>query len=154
LRLSVALALTLVALGLAGCGGSSAPTPGDIAQNYMTAIGQVNYASACAMLTGPARHALSASVAPHRGCVAIFKRCIHVNPLALKRDQQQLLFAEVLPTITGRHASVAVGGTAVARELKRLTMLHTKKGWQITGPGRDLSRCRALRRRHSRSGRH
>lgn len=150
----MALALALMATGLTGCGGSSAPTPGDIAQNYMTAIGQVNYASACGMITRPARHALSASVAPRHGCVAIFKRCIHVNPLALKRDQQQLLFAEVLPTISGRHASVSVGGTAVARELRRLTLLRTRKGWQITGPGQALSRCRARRHHHSRPGRH
>lgn len=143
-----------MAASLAGCGGSSAPTPGDIAQNFMTAIGEVNYAGACGMITAPARRALSASVDPRHGCVAIFKRCIHINPLALKRDQQQLLFASVLPHVTGRHATVAVGGTAVARELRRLGMVHTRRGWQITGPGRALTRCRVHGRHRSRSGRH
>lgn len=119
----------------------------------MAAVAEGNYASACSMLTLSARSRLITSVARRRTCQVAFRRCIPVNPLALKRDQSQLLFADVLTAIHGHHSSVRVSGTEVARELRRLTLVRVHGNWQITGPGRALSRCRPGRGRRTHSRR-
>lgn len=139
----------MAAAGLAGCG-SSAPQPGDIAENYMSAVAVGNYSGACSMLTPRARAALVSAKARRHSCEFVFRHCIHIDTLALKRDQTQLLFADIEPVIHGAHSSVAVSGTAVAHELRRLTMVRVRGSWRIVGAGRALSRCRVGRGRRTR----
>jgi hypothetical protein len=113
----------------------------------MAAVAEGNYTGACSSLAPSARRVLIAS-RHGRSCQTVFRRCIPVDPLALKRDQSQLLFADILPVIHGDHSSVQVSGTEVARELRSLTMVRSRGSWRITGPGRALSRCRPKRRHH------
>lgn len=132
-------------VGLGGCG-ASGPTPYDSVQNYLSVLAEGDYAKACAMLTGGARHALRVRIR-RRSCPAIFRHCLPSNALALKHDQSQLLYAEVRPAVHGRHAVVTTSGTSVAREIRRVGLIERRGQWVITAPGQALRRCRIRRLR-------
>ena len=144
--LVVLLAPTVLA---AGCG-SSAPTPGEIAQNYVNALAQGNYASACAQLGRRAEATLVRRYGARVPCRAVLAHCLPNQAAVAKRDQTQLLFATVVTRISGRHAYVQLSGTAVARRIKQVTLTRRHGSWQLTSYGRGLSSCRAgaARARH------
>jgi hypothetical protein len=135
---------------LAGCG-SSAPTPGDIAENYVNTLASGDYASACGLLGGHAREALLRAYGARATCSQVFAHCLPNQATNLNQDQSQLLFANENISVTGHHASVAVSGTAVARRVKKVTLIEHKGNWQLNSYGTGLSHCRAhrSRRRHS-----
>lgn len=136
-----ALPLVALALGLTGCG-SSGPVPGDAVQSYLSDLGEGNYAAACGELAPGARIALIAAKGSHQSCQAIYRHCLPSNPAARRRDQTQLLFDSIQSFIRGSHARAIVKGTAVAREIKRLTLRRHRYRWFIVFPGDALRDCR------------
>jgi hypothetical protein len=135
---------------LGGCA-SSAPVPGNAVQSYLNDLAAGNYTAACGMLSGAARSALVATRGRHgqHGCPAIYRHCLPSNAAALKRDQTQLLFDNVQSFVDGSHARAVVKGTAVAREVRRVTLLRHRYRWFVVFPGRALERCRVRGRRPS-----
>ena len=148
---AVALALSVIlSVGVAGCD-RGAPTPSDIAENYVNALAQGDYATACGLLGHRLELALVRSYGAQASCRAILVHCLPNQATVLKRDQTQLLFATVESRIVGRKAFVAVSGTSVARRVKEVTLLNGANGWQLISYGRGLSHCRAPRRRQAHS---
>lgn len=137
----VALALVALALGLSGCG-SSGPVPGDAVQSYLGDLADGNYTAACGMLSGSARAALVAAKGGRHRCQAIYRHCLPSDPAALKRDQTQLLFDDVQSFVRGPRARAVVKGTAVAREVKRVTLVRHRYRWLLVFPGVALRDCR------------
>lgn len=129
---------------VAGCG-SSAPSPGEIAQNYVNAIAEGNYAGACDALDGGARQALRRSAGSHARCATLLARCLPTNAAVLKKDQAQLFYANVLTTTDGPRAVVKTSGTAVARKIHLVTLAKEQGHWRLTSYGEV--RCRAARGR-------
>jgi hypothetical protein len=129
---------------VAGCG-ESAPSPGEIAQNYVNAIAEGNYAGACGALDGGARQALRRSTASHAGCATLLARCLPTNASVLKKDQAQLFYANVSTTTDGPRAIVRTSGTAVARKIHRVTLANEQGHWRLTSYGEV--RCAAARGR-------
>jgi hypothetical protein len=140
---STALCTLLLAACVAGCG-SSPPSPGEIAQNYIAAIAEGSYSSACAMLDGAARTSLRRSTGSSGRCPILLARCLPTHATVLRRDQVQLFYANVEPTIMGSRAVVKTSGTAVANRIKTLTFTKTRDGWTLSSYGRV--RCPRSRR--------
>ncbi|MFL5824158.1 MAG: hypothetical protein ACJ764_12035 [Solirubrobacteraceae bacterium] len=132
--------------GVVGCG-NSAPGPGDIAQRYVNALAQGEYATACVLLGRTERERLVSRFGARVPCRVVLARCLPNQATVLKRDQSQLLFATVLTRISGRRATVRVSGTAVARRVKVVTLTNGPNGWRLTSYGRGLSNCRAATQR-------
>jgi hypothetical protein len=137
------LVLVLVAC-LAGCG-STAPTPGDIAENYVNTLASGDYASACGLLGGHVRQALLRAYGARSTCRNVFVHCLPNQATVLNKDQSQLLFANEDVSVTGHRASVTVSGTAVARRVKTVNLIERKGTWTLTSYGSGLSHCRAAR---------
>jgi hypothetical protein len=135
----VALAIGCAAL-LAACG-QGAPSPGEIAQNYVTSIAEGNYADACSVLGGQAQQALRASMRSHAGCATLLARCLPTNASVLQNDQAQLFYANVEITTDGPNATVRTSGTAVAKKIREVRLAKTRGKWQLTSYGEV--RCRA-----------
>jgi hypothetical protein len=134
-------AITLVsAVLLAGCG-QGQPSPGEIAQNYVTSIAEGNYAGACAALDGHAQQALRASMRSQAGCATLLARCLPTNASVLQKDQAQLFYANVEISTDGPNATVRTSGTAVAKKIREVTLAKTQGKWQLTSYGEV--RCRA-----------
>jgi hypothetical protein len=135
------LAITLgLAAFLASCG-QSQPSPGEIAQNYVNAVAEGNYAGACALLDGRAREALHTSTRSRAGCAALLARCLPTNASVLQKDQAQLFYANVEVTTDGPRAAVRTSGTAVARRIREVTLAKERGHWQLTTYGEV--KCRA-----------
>jgi Domain of unknown function (DUF4878) len=134
-----AITLAFAAL-LAGCG-QGQPSPGEIAQNYVTSIAEGNYADACSVLNGHAREALRASMRSRAGCATLLARCLPTNASVLQKDQAQLFYANVEITTDGPNATVRTSGTAVAKKIHEVTLAKTQGKWQLTSYGEV--RCRA-----------
>jgi hypothetical protein len=147
-RTLLAIALAAMAIGAGGCG-STNPVPGDAVQSYLSDLAEGNYTAACGMLSDSARSALVTAKHSRHGCPAIYRHCLPSDPAALRRDQTQLLFDSMQSFITGQHARALVGGTAVAREIRRVTLVRHRYRWLLVYPGRALQRChyRGARRR-------
>jgi hypothetical protein len=151
-----AVALVVVTIGLGGCG-SSNPVPGDAVQSYLSDLAEGNYTAGCGMLADSARSALIAAKGGRHPCQVIYRHCLPSDPEALKRDQTQLLFDDVQSFISGSHARAVVRGTAVAREVRRVTLIRHGYRWFLVFPGVALQRCRygsraRTSRSHHRSG--
>jgi hypothetical protein len=137
-----AAALTLSAC-LTGCG-TYPPSPVEIAENYVNALGEGNYAGACGMLDSGTRESLTTSSNSHGSCTSVFARCLPREIVSLKRDQTQLLYANEQATITGSEADVAVSGTAVAAEIKQVKLVKERGNWMVSSYGKVLRDCRHL----------
>jgi hypothetical protein len=135
--------LVLVA-AIAGCGESPTP-PNEAVQNYLNALGAGNYTTACSLLDSRARESLIRSIRVRTTCPAVFRRCLPHRTTLLKQDQTQLLYANMQVSVTGSDATAAVSGTAVARELKHVTVRDEQTGWMVTGLGQAIERCRLIR---------
>jgi hypothetical protein len=153
MRGAAAVAGLVVALGIAGCGESPTP-PNAVVQNYLNALGGGNFTTACGMLDAGARDETLRSKHVHVSCPNLFRRCLPNRVVNLKRDQTQLLYANMSVSLTssGTVASVATSGTPVAGELKQVTLRHERQGWRLTSFGRVIEQCHltAHHRRHKR----
>jgi hypothetical protein len=145
-RLAIAFAC---AAALAGCG-QSQPSPGEIAQNYVNAIAEGNYSSACGVLDGRARQALKHSMRSQAGCAKLLARCLPTNASVLQNDQAQLFYSNVEISTDGPNAKVRTSGTAVANRIHEVTLAKEQGGWILTSYGKV--RCR-MRHRRARAGR-
>jgi hypothetical protein len=135
------LAITVASAALlVGCG-QSQPSPGEIAQNYVTAIAEGNYAGACGELDNRAVEALQGSMRSHAGCATLLARCLPTNASVLQKDQAQLFYANVEIATAGPNATVRTSGTAVARKIREVRLAKEQGRWQLTTYGEV--RCRA-----------
>lgn len=143
IRAGAALALAVLAVG---CG--EAPTPPfQVVQNYLNDVGAGNYAGACGLLDKGAREAPLHSLRPRISCPKAFVRCLPDNVIRLARDQTQLLYASIDINTNGNKATAVVGGTAVARAIRRVTLAEKQGVWYLTSYGRAVERCDLKKRR-------
>lgn len=154
------VAALAVAICLGGCGESQTPPAVLAAQTYLNDLAEGNYPGACALLDGRARTALNGrarAALPRRAgrrvsCPRAFTRCLPDNAQVPKRDQSQLLFANVQVSIHGESAAAAVGGTPVARAVRHVTLAKQGRHWKLTSYGQGLTRCRPRTRRPAKTG--
>ena len=143
--------MVAVALAVSACGTAPNP-PIDIVQNYLNALGAGDYATACGMLDGQALEALIRTKHVRISCAGLLRRCLPNRSIVLKSDQTQLLYADINVTLSdhGRIADADTSATAVATELKHVTLKHEHGVWKFTGFGRAIEACRptAHRPRH------
>jgi hypothetical protein len=128
-------------VAMAGCGESPTP-PNEAVQNYLDALGSGNYVNACSLLDARATQTLLRSKTPHTTCANLFRTCLPHKTLILNTDQTQLYYANIQVSVTGSDATAAVSGTAVARELKHVSLKNEKTVWKVTGFGEAIDRCR------------
>jgi hypothetical protein len=131
----VSAAVLALAACAAGCG-SYPPSPSQIAQDYVSAIAEGNYAGACAILGRPARESLSAFTRSSASCPTLLRRCLPTQAAVLRRDQVQLFYANVSVTTAGSTASVRTSGTAAANRIRELTLAKNGARWELTSYGR------------------
>jgi|GEM_PF-2741014 len=141
-----------IALGLAACVagcGAPPPSPGAVAESYVTAVAEGSYGDACALLDAHARRLLQAQMRSAGGCAGLLARCLPTRSTVLRHDQTQLLYSDVAVRIDGRRATVRTSGTAVARRIRQVTAAKERGRWILTSYGRE--RCPTPRRaRHRR----
>lgn len=146
--------LLAVVAGLAGCeSGSAPPGPYDAVNNYLNQIAEGNYSGACGLLDSTTREALVKRMGSKTSCSKLFVRCLPSQATNISRDQSQLLFATIQVETHRRKADVAVGGTAVARAIKRVTLAKERGTWKLTAYGEALQRCQ-LKDHRLRAARH
>jgi hypothetical protein len=140
-----------VTLAISACGEAANP-PIDIVQNYLNALGGGEYATACGMVDGQALDALVRAKHVRISCAKLFRRCLPNRSIVLKSDQTQLLYADINVTLSdhGKVANADTSATAVATELKHVTLKHEHGVWRFTWFGRAIEACRptAHRSRH------
>lgn len=128
-------ALVAAVAVLAACG-STAPTAYSVVDSYLTALGEGNYSNACGLLDHGARASL-------RGpCTAAFSRCLANEAAAIAHDQTQQLYADINLSTTGNTAVAEVSGTAVARTVKKVTLVSQGGNWTLASPGEAFKHCR------------
>jgi hypothetical protein len=142
--------ITLCALSvlLYGCG-NFPPSPGEVTQNYVNAIAEGEYGSACAMLDGAAQDRLKRAMHSNDSCAALLARCLPSNAAQLSKDQAQLFYANTLSSVDGDSATVKTNGTAVADRIRAVTLVKQKGNWVLTSYGAEncaAHRARAHRR--------
>ena len=125
----------------AGCGNANVVTPTDVAQNYVYAVAEGNYPSACALFDQGTRKTLVSAAGPRLSCPRLFARCLPTGSTALRHDQSQLFYANVDLRVHGSRADVGLSGTAVASAAKEVTLIDRRAGWRLTSPGRAIDRC-------------
>jgi hypothetical protein len=138
---ALAGAWAALALAAAGCGAAARALPQDAVQSYITALGNGNYAQACAMLQPSARRRLIRLAGARVSCPRAFARCLPDRVTRLRHDQTQLLFADVQATTRGRTAVARVSGTAVATAVREVTLRRRRGRWHLTSYGSGLRRC-------------
>jgi hypothetical protein len=74
-------------------------------------------------------------------CRAILSRCLPYNAQVAKRDQSQLLYANVDVHVSHSHADALVSGTAVARAVKEVSLAKEGRQWVLTSYGKALTGC-------------
>lgn len=127
---------------VAGCESNSAPPgPYDAVSNYLTQIAEGNYSNACGLVDTGARNALMKRMGSRTSCAKLFVRCLPNNATNIKRDQSQLLFANILVSTHRRKAEVTVSGTAVARAVRRVSLTKNRGTWTLTSYGHALETC-------------
>jgi hypothetical protein len=149
--LCVAAAGTLIS----GCGEAPNP-PIAIVQNYLNALGGGEFTAACGMADAQALANLARTKKVHVGCPQLFKRCLPNRALVSKKDQTQLLYANIDVSLSdnGKIANADTSATPVATELQHVTLKHEHGVWRFTGFGRAIEACRPARLRHGRKHRH
>jgi len=134
---------------LGGCG-QTAPSPGDIVQNYEAALAEGNYSGACGYLDPRTRAALARRVGPRSTCAHAIARCLPYRATIAKQDQSQLLYANVLATEHGSRAVARLNGTLVAKAIREVSLSNERTGWTLTSYGKGFTAChqhRGKRRR-------
>jgi hypothetical protein len=145
-RALVSCVLLGVVLLVAGCGGSYSASPGEVVEGYEQALAEGGYVGACGFLTPPTAAAMArrASVS---SCSAAVARCLPVNAIIPKKDQSQLLYANVSASTHRSTAEVTISGNPVADAIKKVSLVQRPGGWKLTSPGAGLAACQ---RRHQR----
>jgi hypothetical protein len=137
-------ATALAVLALAGCG-VTPPSPAELAgntvQKYMNALAAGYYTKACSVLNGRTRASLGGPPGSRITCEKVLARCLPYNATVAKRDQSQLLYANVQVRIEHSKARADVSGTAVARKIREVTLAHEGGSWQLTSYGTALKGC-------------
>jgi hypothetical protein len=146
---SVAAALA-PAVGLAGCGDSSTPAF-DVVQSYVSAVAEGNGVSACGMFDARTKRMLLRRLPPGTTCPSVFRRCLPDYATIINKDQTQLLYARIVVTYHGSRAEAALGGTAVGRALRSVTLRDKRGVWHLTSFGHEIETCH-LHRRHGGHG--
>jgi len=149
---ATALIGCLAALALAAGCGQYAPSPGDTAQNYETALAEGNYKGACGYLDPSAKAALSHRLGSRATCPEAMARCLPYQATIPQKDQSQLLFATILVSEHRSHASATLNGTAVANAIRQVSLLRKGAGWILTSYGRGFTACHQRRVKHRRAG--
>jgi hypothetical protein len=142
-RIMVTL-MVCMGVALAGCGRGST-SPGEVTQNYVNAIAEGDYASACAALDDGARATLRRSMHSSAGCRVLLARCLPSNTAQLAKDQAQLFYSNVVVSVSGNQATVKTSGTAVANRIREVTLTNDKGHWLLTSYGKQ--RCSSRRGR-------
>lgn len=143
--MSAGAALVLGAY-IAGCGESASPAV-DAVQSYMSALGEGDYSSACSMIDTQTRKSMLHRMPPRTTCPSVFRRCLPNRTTILNKDQTQLLYANIDITVDGSKAKAAMGGTAVGKALKHVTLSDERGVWRLTSFGQAIETCR-LHGRH------
>ena len=148
----MAAAVCVTAAGglLSGCGESPNP-PIAIVQNYLNALGGGEFTAACGMADSQALAELTRAKHVHIGCAQLFKRCLPNRALVSKKDQTQLLYANIDVSLSdnGKVANADTSATPVATELRHVTLQHEHGVWKFTGFGRAIEACRPTGRKHT-----
>jgi hypothetical protein len=129
-----------LAAGVVGCG-QSAPSPYEVAYNYLSALSGREFGNACALLDVHTREAMVASTGERETCTSIFTRCVPSKSATPSKDQTQLLYANVRANIKGSTATAIVSGTRVASEVGAVTLANERGNWRLTSYGHGLRRC-------------
>ena len=134
---------------IGGCGESPNP-PIAFVQNYLNALGESGFSTACGMFDPQALAALTRAKHTHVSCVDLFKRCLPNQALILQKDQTQLLYADINVSLSdkGQVADADTSGTRVARELRHVTLKHEHGTWKFTGFGHAIEACHLTEHRH------
>lgn len=126
---------------VAGCG-QTAPGPSDIVQNYESALAEGNYGRACRYLDTAAKSALAHRLGPRATCASAVARCLVNRATIPKQDQSQLLFANVLASEHGSHASATLNGNPVANAIREVSLINDRKtGWTLSSYGHAFTAC-------------
>ncbi len=143
MRAAIGVLTVAVTVLVAGCG--EAPTPPiDFVQNYLNALGGGDYATACAMADGQALQTLMRAKHVRTSCPTLFRRCLPNRSITLKKDQTQLLYANINVSLSdkGTVADADTSATEIATELKHVTLKHEHGTWKFTGFGKAIEACR------------
>ena len=137
------------AVGLSGCGESPNP-PIAFVQNYLNALGGGDYSSACAMVDPQSFASLARAKHAHVSCAKLFARCLPNRSVVNKKDQTQLLYANINVSLSdkGKVADADTSATTVATELKHVTLKHEDGVWKFTGLGRAIEACHLKAHKH------
>lgn len=139
----------MIGLATVGCGGPYVASPGQVAEGYESALATGGYSGACHFLT-PKTRALLAKRAGTGNCAAAIARCLPNNAIIPKKDQSQLLYANVSVVRHGRDARVGVSGNPVANAIKSVNLAPKPGGWILTSYGEGLTACQQRRHRRRR----
>ncbi len=140
----VSIALLLAGAVLVGCGRGS-PSPGEITQNFVNAIAEGDYVTACGLLNSDAMGKLQRTMRSAASCSALLARCLPTDASQLQKDQAQLFYSNVVVAVSGAHATVQTSGTAVANRIRSVTLAKQKGQWVLTSYGKQ--NCSTHRRR-------
>ncbi len=82
-----------------------------------------------------------ASMGGEAHCRTLLSRCLPYNAQVAKRDQSQLLYANVDVRVTHSHADATVSGTTVARAIKEVSLAKEGRQWVLTSYGKAITGC-------------
>jgi hypothetical protein len=128
----------LAAATLSACG-QGGPTAVDAVQNYVSALAEGNFGSACAGLDQHAQASLMSFMRSRQSCAALLPRCFPDQSTILKQDQTQLLYGTVQINTHGSRGYALTGGTLVAKEVKEVDLISVKGLWELNSYGKE--RC-------------
>ena len=137
-RVSLAVALCL-AVALVACGNQVVLTASDVARSYVSALAEGGFQAACTMLAPEARRPLESSA--RVSCAALLARCLPGTTTILSHDQSQLLYVNTNSRDLGCEVAVRLSGTAVAREIREVTLTNEHGRWLLSTPGANITRC-------------
>lgn len=132
------IALLLSSVTLSACG-QTGPTAVDAVQNYVSALAEGNFASACTGLDQHAKASLRTVMRSQQSCAVLLSRCFPNRSTVLKQDQTQLLYGTVQMNLHGARGYALTGGTEVAKEVKKVNLTSVKGEWKLDSYGRE--RC-------------
>jgi hypothetical protein len=144
------IAVLALAAALAGCGAANVVSPVDVAQSYVSAVGEGNYAGACALFESHALDSLLASTGSHPTCPVLLARCLPSRVAVTSADKLQLLYVNVDLRTHGSRAVAGLSGLPVARAIGQVTLVEQRTRWRLTSPGRAVNRCVSRLRRERR----
>ncbi len=143
------LVLVLAAL-LTACGSANVVSPNEVAQNYLYAIAEGDFPGACALLERHTREALVSLTRSRGSCPTLFARCLPKGSTTLRRDQVQLLYANVELSVQGSRAHARLSGVAVANAAHEVSLEEQHTQWRLTSAGDNIARCVRRLSRHRR----